>query len=66
MTVTAEDNVAEVFADGAFVGNTPAKLKLKQGAHIVEVKRVGFKDFQRQINITAGSDLTLRAASEKQ
>jgi TPR repeat protein len=66
VNVSAVDDSYEIFVDGAFVGNTPAKVKLTEGAHIVEVKRAGFKDYRKQIKITEGSELTLRAVLEKQ
>jgi hypothetical protein len=65
VTVSALDDSYEIFVDGAFVGNTPAKVKLTEGAHVVEVKKAGFKDYQKQIKITEGSELTLRAVLEK-
>jgi hypothetical protein len=40
-------------------------VKLAEGAHVVEVKRPGFKDYRRPIQITEGSELTLRAVLEK-
>ncbi len=65
VNVNAEDDSYEIFVDGAFVGNTPAKVKLAEGAHVVEVKKPGFKDYRKQIKITEGSELTLRAVLEK-
>ena len=56
----------EIFVDGRFVGNTPAKVKLAEGTHVVEVKKPGFKDYRKQINITEGSELSLSAVLEKQ
>jgi TPR repeat protein len=66
VNVSAADNACEVFVDGAFVGNTPARVKLTAGAHVIEVKKPGFKDYRREITITEGSDLTLRTVLEKQ
>jgi TPR repeat protein len=66
VNVKAEDDSYEIFVDGAFVGNTPAMVKLPEGAHVVEVKKPGFKDYRKQIKITEGSELTLRAVLEKQ
>jgi TPR repeat protein len=66
VNVKAEDESCEIFVDGAFVGNAPAMVKLAQGAHVVEVKKPGFKDYRKQIQITEGSELTLRAVLEKQ
>ena len=65
VNVSASDDSCEIYVDGAFVGNTPAKVKLTEGDHVVEVKKAGFKDYRRQIKITEGSELTLRAALEK-
>jgi hypothetical protein len=64
--VKAEDESYEVLVDGAFVGNTPAKVRLAEGAHVVEVKKPGLKDYRKQIKISAGSELTLHAVLEKQ
>lgn len=61
LSVKADDETSEVFLDGAFVGNTPAKLKLDPGTHLIEVKKAGFKDFRKQIHITEGSELSLHA-----
>ena len=65
VTVKADDEHCEVFVVGAFVGNSPAKLKLAEGFHVVEVKKSGFKDYRRELKVMAGSDLTLTAALEK-
>ena len=66
VNVKADDDAYEIYVDGAFVGNTPAKVKLVEGEHLVEVKRAGFKDYRKQIRISDGSELTLRAVLEKQ
>jgi TPR repeat protein len=64
--VTAGDDACEIFVNGGFVGNAPAKVILPEGSHIVEVKKPGFKDYRKQLKISAGSELTLRAVLEKQ
>jgi len=66
VNVSAADSECEIFVDGGFVGNTPARVKLPPGTHIVEVKKPGFKDYRRQLQVTEGSELTLRAVLEKQ
>jgi len=66
VNVKAVDDSYEIFVDGAFVGNTPAKVKLAEGAHVVEVKKSGCKDYRKQIKITEGSELTLRAVLDKE
>jgi TPR repeat protein len=66
VNVKADDDSYEIFVDGGFVGNTPAKVKLATGAHVVEVKKAGYKDYRKQLQINEGSELTLRAVLEKQ
>ncbi len=63
--VQADDSRNEVFVDGAFVGNPPATLKLAPGRHVVEVKRAGYKTYQREIQVTAGAELNLKAELER-
>jgi hypothetical protein len=66
VNVKAGDADQEIFVDGAFVGNTPAKLKLAPGPHVIEVKKAGFKDYHRQVQVGEGSELTLNVVLEKQ
>ena len=66
INVTADDESREIFVDSAFVGNTPAKLKLLAGPHVIEVKQPGFKPYRKEINVGEGSDLTLHVVLEKQ
>jgi hypothetical protein len=66
VNVLADNSGSEIYVDGSFVGNSPAKLKLASGLHTVEVKLAGHKEFRRELNVGAGSDLTLRAVLEKQ
>lgn len=61
VSVTAASEGCEVFVDGSFVGNAPAKLKLSAGAHTIEVKKTGFKDYRRELTVGPEADLTLRA-----
>jgi TPR repeat protein len=66
LNVKADDETYDVYLDGSFVGNAPAKLKLDPGQHLIEVKKPGFKDFKKEINVTEGSELSLRAVLERQ
>jgi hypothetical protein len=64
--MTSVPDSADVFVDGAFVGNSPATLKLKAGKHTVTVKMTGYNDWSREINVEAGSDVHLNAVLERQ
>ena len=62
---SSPDN-AEVSVDGNFMGNTPASLKLGAGKHTVKVSLAGYKDWSRDVTVSAGSEMNLSAGMEKQ
>ena len=66
VNVTAADETQEIYVDGAFVGNAPAKLKLAEGPHVIEVKKAGFRDYRKQVQVSGGSELTLHVVLDKQ
>jgi len=66
IAVTSEPNGADVYADGAFVGNCPATLKLSPGKHSVKVSKSGYKDWNRDITVEGGSSVNLTASLEKE
>ncbi|HXM95855.1 MAG TPA: PEGA domain-containing protein [Candidatus Dormibacteraeota bacterium] len=57
---------AEVYVDGAFIGNAPATLKLTPGQHSIRVNQPGYKDWSRDLTIQTGSEAHLTATLEKQ
>jgi hypothetical protein len=56
---------ADVNVDDAFVGNTPATLKLKPGKHTIKVSMTGYKDWSREMTVLSGSQVSLAATMEK-
>jgi len=66
VNVVTEVESCDVIADGAFVGNTPAKLKLGPGVHVIEIKKSGYKPYKREITVSKGSELSLRPTLEKE
>jgi hypothetical protein len=64
--VTSAPEGADVYSDGAFVGNAPSTLKLSAGKHTVKVTSSGYKEWSRDITVQAGSDVKLNAMMEKQ
>lgn len=56
----------EIYADGAFIGNAPATLKLSPGQHSIRVTQSGFKDWSRDVTVQSGSEAHLTASLEKQ
>ena len=56
---------ADVTVDDAFVGNSPAKLKLKAGKHTIKVTMAGYKEWSREMTVMSGSEVNLTATLEK-
>jgi len=46
---------ADVEVDGAFVGNTPSTLTVAPGSHQIAVKKKGFTDWTKTLNVTGGA-----------
>ncbi len=64
--VSSNPDGADIYADGEFVGNTPAILKLGAGKHVVKITFSGYSDWFREILAIAGSEARLIANLEKQ
>lgn len=46
---------ADIEVDGSFVGNTPSTISVALGNHDISVKKKGFADWTRKMNVTGGS-----------
>ena len=55
---------ADIEVDGGFVGNTPSTVSLAPGSHQIVVKKKGFADWNKTLNITGGS-VSLNAELEQ-
>lgn len=66
VTVTSTPEGADVYADGDFVGNAPATLKLSPGKHTIRIVIQGYIGWEREIAVQAGSQLNVKATLEKQ
>jgi hypothetical protein len=56
---------ADIEIDGSFVGNTPSDVEVAEGSHTIAIKKAGFKDWQRSLKVSAGSNVHLNAELEK-
>lgn len=56
---------ADIEVDGSFVGNTPSDVQIAEGAHTIVVKKSGFKNWERTLKSSAGSNVHLSAELEK-
>lgn len=61
-SLAVESNVpgADIEVDGNFVGSTPSTLSVVPGQHTVMVKKKGYADWSRQMNV-AGNSVHLNA-----
>jgi len=46
---------ADIEIDGAFVGNTPSTVSVVPGSHQIAVKKKGFADWTKTLNVTGGA-----------
>ncbi|HMF92267.1 MAG TPA: PEGA domain-containing protein [Candidatus Angelobacter sp.] len=66
ISLTSIPEMAEVFVDDAFVGNTPATLRLTPGKHTIRVSQNGYKAWTRELSVIASSEVSLKAALDKE
>ena len=64
-SITSSPDGAEVELDGNFVGNTPSALAVAEGEHTLEIKKAGFKVWQRKLKVTSGSSVHINAELDK-
>ena len=62
---TSNPGGADIRVDGSFMGNTPAQVKLAQGKHTIQVTLDGYESWQREVEVSSGSDVTLSANLKK-
>jgi hypothetical protein len=46
---------ADIDVDGGFIGNTPSTVTVAPGSHEIAVKKKGFVDWTRKLDVTGGS-----------
>jgi serine protease Do len=63
--ITSTPDGADIEIDGAFSGDTPAKLNLSPGDHTITVKKTGYQPWERKMHLVPGS-VTLKADLQAQ
>ena len=63
--VSSDPRGADVFLDGSFVSSTPAVLSLQAGMYKVTVKMSGYADWEREVKILPGAEVSLDAKLSK-
>ncbi len=64
LSITSSPVGADIMVDGNFVGNTPSDVQLPDGQHTILVKKSGFKEWERKMKISGGSNIHLNAELE--
>jgi len=57
---------ADILIDGALVGNTPCKISVAPGRHLIQLRIGGYSSWTRQMKVEPGSYPSIRATLEKQ
>jgi hypothetical protein len=65
VSIASDPDGADVYLDGKFAGNAPSTLKVPAGHHAIVVKVAGMKDWQREMDVSSGSDVKLNAKLER-
>jgi len=60
VSITSSIPAADINVDGVFVGNAPTTVQLTPGSHHITVKH-GAKSWERTLQVTPGSNITLNA-----
>jgi len=55
VTIESTPAGADIEVDGNFVGSTPSVIQVPIGAHQFTIKKKGFSDWTRKMNVTLGS-----------
>jgi len=55
VTIESTPAGADIEIDGAFVGNTPSTVSVAAGSHDIAVKKKGFADWTKKLNVTGGN-----------
>ena len=65
VAITSDPDGAEIYVDGKFVGDAPAKLKLTAGNHTMSLKVAGYAEWKRTLEILKDSHVTLKPVLEQ-
>jgi hypothetical protein len=55
IAISSSPDNADIELDGNFVGSTPSTIEVPLGDHVIQVKKSGYKVWQRNMRATGGS-----------
>src|SRR5271155_378837 len=65
LAIASDPAGAEIYVDAHFVGQTPATLHLPAGAHRIELRANGKKDWSRELEVIRDSEVTVHPTMER-
>jgi len=65
IAIRSDPEGAEIQLDGQLIGSTPSTLDVPAGNHQINVKLAGYEEWQRELRVLAGSEISLVAKLEK-
>ncbi len=65
LSVSSTPDGADIEVDGNFLGSTPSELSISEGEHTIQIKKAGFKPWERKLQASAGSAVRISAELEK-
>jgi hypothetical protein len=65
VVIASDPAGADIYVDAHFVGQTPATLRLASGAHRIELRTSGKRDWSRELEVIKDSEVTVRPVMER-
>lgn len=66
VSLQSSPDPADIYLEGKFIGSTPMAVALEPGTHRIEIKRPGFKSWQRELTVMPESPARLTAILERE
>ncbi len=54
LEILSTPEAAEIYLNGQFVGSTPSTISVPAGAHTLSIRKLGYKAWERQMQISTG------------
>jgi PEGA domain len=65
LTIHSDPSGADIILDGQLVGSTTSTVVIPSGTHSIHVRAAGYRDWTRDLQVFAGSEINLNASLDK-
>ena len=65
LQISSTPDGADIEVDGNFAGNTPSDIDVAAGDHLITMKKSGYKDWTKNMKLSAGSNIHIKTELEK-